>query len=336
MKITDIRLARTTGNGRYLNPDNTIQYNNTEGYQGKGTIAYAKPWVQKENKQLWVDGVCINPELGTEEVEVLNTSNQESTIYEILKLRRTSDNNNVISDLFSLDMTQMKAYFQDPYAHFFNQFAVRQVQRDQNNNAVVENGVYVYGNPMSIYDPVIGAAQLPSVLLSKNVKITTDNNNTLIDTQYISSIHTMLGSALKNAMGMGESQQPQTIFPDTDGRTPETIDDDAMYLVIVSNFGLSKYIKLTDISGAAEFHDNVQVTTTERPSQQATYYNSNDIQLYTYSSTYGVKLFHSAPDAQTNVGTNVYFKMPTQMYDVQPVEIVIATIDGGEIQAPNA
>lgn len=325
-KTTKIKLARTTANGLYLNPEYTSYY------QGE-SITQVQPWVQTYNKQLWIDAVCINPKLTISPVSY--SLNDEERQFSFASLTKSVNNNtSLCTNNLTFDFAGLKNYFNN--TNYFNALRFRQAQRNANGVIVTTgNNGYSYDEPITVYNPVCGISQLPEIFFGRNLKATTvEGKNIIIESQYISSITTMLGSDLRNALGRAGGSGVQTLYLEHDAATNDVIDNDAVYLVITSNFGLSKYIKLADIAGYSVFHDPINVTTTSTAVNNAQYIFTHDIQLYTGTDiNKGVKFISTSPDSN-QLGTDVYFQIPVETTDITPVQIVVCVIDGGEILPP--
>lgn len=325
MEITNIKLARTTESGTYLNPKFNNLYNST----GNGTIVYAEPWVQKANKQLWVDGVCINPDLNIETITY--TASGREINFDFALINRTVSHGKCAQTI-EFDFAALKDYFSN--TGYFNNFNLSYCTRDENGIVVINNNLETRQTQL-VYEPV--KAQLPEVVLSRTFKLTTENNSKVnLATEYIDSIEVLTGTQLLNRIGPsrgGGSNQVPLVEPE-DINNLDAIQAGNQYLAIKSTFGTYKFIAISTIEGAmVETHDELQFATTGQPEQGANDYTSNDVKLYTYTASDYVRLYHQAPE--NNIGTDVHFKMPVTN-SKKNVELVIAVIDGGEIADPQS
>lgn len=335
MQITEIKLPRTQDNGYYLNPDTSMMFYPSGASLGDGLITDAKPWVQKANKQLWVDGVCINPTPVAEANRITNPLNDTITDYNIIQIELASDAHNHITNMFSLNMNQMKTYFQNPHADFFNALYVSYCRRDEYGVPILDsNDQSILRNTMFIYDPV--KSNVPTIKLSKTFNITQDSNTVDIASEYIDSISVLQGDQLRTLIGFSrgnDSPSGYRVDPD-DIQSVAAIQDSDQYLVIKSTFGTYKFVAIATIQGAmVETHDELKFATSASPEANASFYTSNDIKLYTYTASEYFRMYHRPPE--NGIGTDVHFSMPAGAGAKKNVELVIAVIDGGEIVDPN-
>ena len=159
---TRILFARTDGN--IMHPMYSFSTGNT------GTIVYAEPWVQRNQKQLWIDNVCINPDI----VFSTNFGNLLVNPQELFTKTTTQDSTSKkVTSTVVFDYTKLL----DNLDESFNTFRIQKGQ-----------------TPYQIYSPTDSLTV--HLLLGDNMNITKPSDTYLLDSEYIDSLSIVDGQTI--------------------------------------------------------------------------------------------------------------------------------------------
>lgn len=161
---SNIYFKRTQVGYAIMRPNTAFVANNA------GSIGNAEPWIQSDNRQLWVDAVCINPNI----VISTNFGNTGLTASDEMFSSSTTQNSTskLVTTTFSFDFEQMLQNISTS----FNTFKIK------SGNS----------NPIAIYNPLLSSTY--NILLGSNLSFNSANNINQLDSEYIDSLEFLTGA----------------------------------------------------------------------------------------------------------------------------------------------